>query len=77
MNESIYSKLTEDGQVTIPAEIITALQLKPGTRIAFINRGDSIVMTPINKSLKDLKGILPKPDRALSLEEIDELLGKR
>jgi len=77
MNETLYAKLREDGQVTIPAEILNAMQLKPGHSIAFISRSNSAVMFPINKSLKDLKGMLPKPERALSLDEIDELLGKR
>jgi len=74
MSESLYSKLTEKGQVTIPVEIRNVMQLDVGSKLEFINKGDFIVMIPMNKSLKDLKGILPKPDKALSCEEMDEII---
>jgi antitoxin PrlF len=50
------------------------MQLDVGSKLEFINKGDFIVMIPMNKSLKDLKGILPKPDKALSCEEMDEII---
>ena len=31
-------------------------------------------MLPINKSMDRLKGILPKPQKTLSLEEMDEIV---
>jgi len=38
------SSLSEKGQVTIPKEIRDALQLKPGDKLVFIERGDEIVV---------------------------------
>jgi AbrB family looped-hinge helix DNA binding protein len=77
MNKSLYSKLTEKGHITIPVEIRNEMQLSPGNRFEFLNKGNFIVMLPVNKSIRDLKGLLPKPDKALSCSEMDEIIRNR
>ncbi len=74
MEKSLYSTMNEKGQITIPASIRNKLRLQATNKFEFISKGDSIIITPINKSLKDLKGFLPKPDKTLSCEEMNEII---
>jgi hypothetical protein len=34
-------------------------------------------MLPVNKSLKDLRGFFPKPEKALSCDEMNEIIKNR
>ncbi len=74
MEKSLYSTMNEKGQITIPASIRNKLRLQATNKFEFISKGDSIIITPINKSLKDLKGFLPKPDKILSCDEMNEII---
>jgi AbrB family looped-hinge helix DNA binding protein len=65
--------LSSKGQMIIPKSIRDQLHLKAGDKIDVYLEGNShMVVVPIKKSLRDLKGFLPKPDRAVSLKEMDE-----
>ena len=69
--------LTSKGQVPIPKAVRDALHLRSGDRLDFILEADGTVrVLPITGSVKRLKGILPKPLRALTLEEVDEAIAK-
>lgn len=69
--------LTSKGQVTIPKAVRDALHLRTGDRLDFIlEADDSVRVLPITGSVKRLKGMLPKPSRALTLEEMDEAIAK-
>ena len=74
MEKSLYSKITSKGQITIPYIIREEMQLKSGSKLEFLNKGDHIVVMPLNKSIHSLKGILPKPDKSLSCEEMNEII---
>ena len=67
------SILTSRGRTTIPKDIRDRLRLNPGRhRLEFILQPDGRVLTiPATIDVRDLKGILPKPKRKLSLREID------
>ena len=52
MEKSLYSTMNEKGQITIPALIRNKLRLKASNKFEFISKGDSIIMLPVNKSLK-------------------------
>jgi antitoxin PrlF len=72
------STLTSKGQTTIPYLIREAMNLQPGDRLEFIKTGDSITIIPLNKSAKDLKGILHKDNiKPLSCEEINQVIRSR
>ena len=70
----LQSIMTSRGQITIPAEIREKLRLSSGNKFEFLLRDDQIIMMPINKSIRNLRGILPKPDIALSCEEMNEFI---
>ncbi|MDH3658731.1 MAG: type II toxin-antitoxin system PrlF family antitoxin [Alphaproteobacteria bacterium] len=67
----LSSALTAKGQTTIPAEIRKKLALEPGDRILYLEEDDRVYIVAADKRASDLKGLLPKPDRPVSLEEME------
>lgn len=64
--------ITSKGQVTIPAFIRERAGLTAGDRIRFLIDDDgSLIMFPVKGVIKDLKGILPKPKKGLTIEEMN------
>jgi len=55
----ITSTVGRRGQVTVPRAIRQWLQLQEGDRIAFIRRGDEIILQPLDRTLLDLRGSVP------------------
>jgi antitoxin PrlF len=74
MTKAQYSKVTSKGQITIPHLIRDQMNLLSGSKLEFLNKGDHIVMLLLNKSVKNLKGILPAPETSLSCEEMNEII---
>lgn len=69
------STMTSKGQTTIPVAVRKFLKLRPGDRVEFVMRDDGEVMLKTAKiSVKQLAGILPPPQRAATLEEIQEAI---
>lgn len=67
--------MSSKGQITLPKDIRDRLGLKQGDRIRFIVEDDGKVrLLPAKRDISELFGILPKPKRALSLDEIDEIV---
>ncbi|MCX7013307.1 MAG: AbrB/MazE/SpoVT family DNA-binding domain-containing protein [Candidatus Sumerlaeota bacterium] len=67
--------VTSKGQVTLPAEARRRLGIRAGTRLEFIiTDDDRLEVVRIGGSVRDLKGALPKPARALSLAEMDDAI---
>lgn len=44
------------GQITIPKQIRQSLRVGEGDRIAFVQKGDDVVLHPIRGSLRDHRG---------------------
>lgn len=50
------SKVGRRGQISIPRGIRHELNLKEGDRLAFVHRGDDIVLQPLKQTLSDFRG---------------------
>ena len=71
------AKMTSKGQITLPKEIRLKLALKQGDRVRFLVEDDGRVrLLPAKRDIAELMGILPRPKRTLSLDEIDEAVQK-
>jgi AbrB family looped-hinge helix DNA binding protein len=69
--------MTSKGQITVPKDIRLKLGLRPGDRIRFLLEADGRVrLMPAKRDISELVGILPKPRRALSIEEMDEAIAR-
>jgi AbrB family looped-hinge helix DNA binding protein len=67
--------MTSKGQVTLPKEVRDLLRLNEGQKLCFtVEDGNRAVMTPQWRRLSDLVGILPKPKRRVTLEEMDQAI---
>ena len=49
----ITAKVGRRGQLTLPKEIRETLDIQEGQRVAFVKRGGSISLLPLNESLSD------------------------
>jgi AbrB family looped-hinge helix DNA binding protein len=69
------AKMTSKGQITLPKAIRERLGLKKGDRVRFIVDDDGKVrLLPAKRDVSELMGILPKPKRRLSIEELDDIV---
>jgi antitoxin PrlF len=70
---SFEATLTSKGQVTIPQEVRERLRVRSGHKLRFtIEEGNRVVVTPVSTRLSELAGLLGKPKRAATLEDMEE-----
>jgi len=63
--------ITSKGQITIPQKVRSDMGLTPGDRIDFVRMEDGhYAVVPATHSVKSLKGIVPRPDKPVSLEDM-------
>ena len=55
----IIGTIGRRGQMTVPRAIRRSLNLEEGDRVAFIQRGDEVVLQPLTNTLLDLRGSVP------------------
>ena len=61
------------GQVIIPKQARDSLKLNAGDRVEFIDDDDGrLFILPVTRSVKALKGMLPKPTSPVSLKAMNE-----
>jgi antitoxin PrlF len=64
--------MTSKGQVTIPVAARRKLGLRAGMKLDFvINEREHIEIVPLVHSVRQLKGMVPKPSRVLSVADMD------
>ncbi|RTX94337.1 AbrB/MazE/SpoVT family DNA-binding domain-containing protein [Pseudomonas sp. C 49-2] len=67
--------LTSKGQITIPVQVRTALGLETGDRVEFVEMEDGkFAMIVASKTVHDLKGLIRKPAKAVSLDEMNRAI---
>ncbi|MHB1947832.1 MAG: AbrB/MazE/SpoVT family DNA-binding domain-containing protein [Gammaproteobacteria bacterium] len=70
------SALTSKGQVTIPAEIRKALQLRTGDKIGFLLEDGHVILFKKIDNIEAAFGIC-KPKRKASLKDIENAISSR
>jgi AbrB family looped-hinge helix DNA binding protein len=71
----MLTTLTAKGQVTLPKSLRTRLNLQAGDRLDFVILENGIIqVVPLKQSPKTLKGIIPKPEKAVSIEEMNRAI---
>jgi antitoxin PrlF len=69
----MLATLTSKGQLTLPVSIREKLHLKTGDKLEFFVKANGhIEGIPVRQNVFALKGILPKPDKPVSLDEMDQ-----
>lgn len=69
--------LTSKGQLTLPKEVRAALGVGPGDRVDFVRMEDgNFAVLPATHSVKSLMGLIPKPKKPVSLEDMDKAIAR-
>jgi len=73
----MYATLSSKGQITIPAALRTLFGWRTGDALDFVvNEADSRVeLVAKRDSVTTLKGMIGKPKRTVTLEEMDAVIG--
>jgi antitoxin PrlF len=71
--------VTSKGQVTIPVDVRDQIGLAAGDRIEFILNDETgrYEVVPANCSVTALKGIIRKPAKSVSIEDINSVIGEQ
>jgi antitoxin PrlF len=65
--------VSRNGQTTLPKELRERLGVRHGGQLhATLEDGNRVTVTPMSSSIQDLFGILGKPPRSATLEQMDE-----
>ncbi len=74
----LTATITSKGQITIPKVIRDSMGLKSGDRIKFMQseKGQTAFL-PISESIEDLRGIVPKPKKSVTIEDMNETIRRR
>jgi len=71
--QTYEATVTSKGQVTLPKEVRERLRLHEGDKVRFtLEDGEQISVARAELSVRDLFGILGKPRRSATLEEMDQ-----
>ncbi|WP_005035753.1 AbrB/MazE/SpoVT family DNA-binding domain-containing protein [Holophaga foetida] len=72
------TRLTSQGQTSIPAEVRKALHIEPGTELVWTVVAGHLVVEPVRETtLRDLQDALKPSGARLSVEDMDEALRAR
>ena len=69
-----HYSISSKGQVTIPAHIRENLKIDIKSKLEFVLQADHFIVIPINKSVKNLRNILPKTDISLTIEQMNDVI---
>lgn len=69
------ASMTSKGQITVPAIVRSALGLKTGDRVEFVEvTTGQFVMMAATRPVHELKGLIRKPAKAVSIEEMNQAI---
>jgi len=73
----MYATLSSKGQITIPAALRALFGWRTGDVIDFVvyDEGARVELVAKRNSVTDLKGMIGKPKKTVSLEEMDAAIG--
>lgn len=70
--------LTSKGQITLPRVVREKLGVSAGDRVEFVELAEGqFAVVPAVDDVRALKGIVAKPRKALSVEEMRSIVAKR
>ncbi len=73
----MIATMTSKGQLTVPKFVRDKLALRAGDRLDFVLRDNGLLeVVPLKQPASKLKGMLPRPKRSLSVEEINEAIAQ-
>lgn len=71
------SVVSTKGQIVIPAQIRAELGVKAGSRVEFVRTDEGWLIKPATLPVTALKGILKKPQKPISVEDMNLAIRRR
>lgn len=68
--------LTSKGQITLPRAVRQRLGVGAGDRLEFIETDGGYLVVPATRDVQALKGIVPRPRRPVSVEQMNKVIAK-
>jgi len=73
----MIATLTSKGQLTLPKPVRDRLNLRAGDRVDCVVSEDGVIeIIPLKQPASALRGILPKPSRPVSIEEMNDAVAR-
>ncbi len=70
--------LTSKGQITVPRDVRKRLGLDSGDKIEFVEIEQGLfAIRPVIEDVRSLKGLLKKPDKSVSVQDMNEAIYAR
>ena len=70
--------LTSKGPITIPADVRRTLGVQAGDRVEFVEiQPGRFELVAATRSVRELKGMLGKPTRTLSIEDMNRVIAEQ
>lgn len=70
--------LTTKGQITIPADVRSALKVEAGDRVEFVQIApDRFEFVAANRSITELNGMFGKPGKTVSIDDMNKAIAQR
>ena len=70
--------ISSKGQITIPADVRSALAVGTGDRVEFVQiEAGQFLFVAANRSVTELKGMFGKPVKAVSIEDMNRAIATR
>lgn len=71
----MQATLTSKGQITLPKKLRDLMHLRTGDKLEFVvDESGNVLVIPITSPVTRLKGMVPPPQKALSLEDMEEAI---
>jgi AbrB family looped-hinge helix DNA binding protein len=69
--------ITSKGQITIPKHVRTRLGIGTGDRVEFVEIKEGVFqIVAATQDVKSLKGIVPKPKRPVTIDEMNKAIAE-
>lgn len=68
--------VTSKGRITLPKSVRDRLGLQSGDRVEFVASGSGFIMIPATRELTELKGMLARPKRPVSVEAMNRAIAR-
>ena len=70
--------LTSKGQLTLPKSVRDRMGLDSGDRVEFVEVSDGVFnIVAATRDVRELKGMIAKPEKPVSLEEMNHAIAQR
>ena len=73
----VTSIVSSKGQVVIPAEVRSDMQVEQGARVEFVKTRDGWLLKPATQPVTILKGMIAKPKKPVSVEDMNRAITRR